>query len=192
MTDPGSFTIEAQEQVTELDAIIITHEHQDHYHADSVKVLLEKNPGAVIVTNAAVGKLLADLGITHTQVGDGEMAEVKGIKIEGYGTEHAPIYGDMGKVENTGYFIADRFYFPGDNFHTPGKAVDVLALPVAGPWMKISEAIDFAKEVKARTAFGAHDGMIVPGFRGFTAMVMKMFVPDTEYVVLADGESKDF
>lgn len=192
MTDPGSFTIEAQEAVVGLDAILITHEHQDHYHADSVKVLHEKNPDAVIVTNTAVGKLLADIGITHTQVGDGESAEVKGITIEGFGKDHAPIYGAMGKVENTGYLVAGKFYFPGDNFHSPGTPVDVLALPVAGPWMKMSEAIDFAKLVKPRIAFGVHDAMIQPFFRGFIGSTLKMFAPETEYVSLADGEAREF
>jgi L-ascorbate metabolism protein UlaG (beta-lactamase superfamily) len=192
MTDPGNFTIEAQEQVTGLDAILVTHEHQDHFHADSVKALIVKNPNAVVVTNVAVGKLLKELGIEHVQVGDGESTEVKGITIEGFGKEHAPIYQSMGLVENTGYLVAGKFYFPGDNFHVPGRAVDVLALPVAGPWMKMSEAIDFAKAIKARIAFGVHDAMIIPPFRGFVGMAMKMFLPETEYVSLQDGESRDF
>ena len=192
MTDPGSFTIEVQEQVTELDAILITHEHQDHFHADSVKVLHAKNPNATVITNAAVGKLLKELNIPHTQVGDGESTEVKGTIIEGYGKDHAPIYSAMGLVENTGYMIGNTFYFPGDNFHAPGKPVDVLALPVAGPWMKMSEAIDFAKIVKPRIAFGVHDAMIQPFFRGFVGSALKMFVPEAEYVSLQDGESKEF
>ncbi len=192
MTDPGNFTIEEQEKITGLDAIIITHEHQDHFHSDSVKKLLAKNPNAVVVTNTAVGKLLADMGITHTRVGDKESAEVKGVKIEGFGKEHAPIYQTMGACENTGYFIFDKFYFPGDNFYAPEKPVDVLALPVAAPWMKMSEAIDFAKKVKAKKAFGVHDGMIQPMFRGFVGMALKMFVPETEYTTLQDGGSKEF
>jgi L-ascorbate metabolism protein UlaG (beta-lactamase superfamily) len=193
MTDPGSFTIEGQEKITGIDLIVVTHEHSDHFHVDSVKILLAKNPGVTVVTNSAVGKLLEAQGIKAVIVGDGQTAEVKGVKIEGFGKDHAPIYGAMGRVENTGYMIADKFYFPGDNFQAPnGKPIDVLALPVAAPWMKISEAIDFAKAVKARTAFGVHDGMIQPQFRGFTAMIMKNFVPDTEYVALADGESREF
>ena len=98
----------------------------------------------------------------------------------------------MGLVENAGYMIADKFYFPGDNFHNPGQPVDILALPVAGPWMKMSEAIDFAKEIKARTAFGVHDGMIVPSFRAFVGAALKLFAPGTEYFALADGEAREF
>ena len=40
--------------------------------------------------------------------------------------------------------------------------MDVLALPVAGPWMKISEAVDYALAVKPRLAFPVHDGVRIP------------------------------
>jgi len=90
--------------------------------------------------------------------------------------------------------VAGKFYFPGDSFHDPKRPIDVLALPVAGPWMKISEAIDFAKLVKPRVAFGVHDGMIVSGFGNFAAMMLQNFLkPDgIEYVALAAGEGKEF
>ncbi len=191
MTDPGNYSIEAQESQIGIDLIVITHEHQDHFHIDSVKKLLGTNPQAVVVTNSAVGKLLEAQGIAATIVGDGQSAEVKGVKIEGFGKEHARIYADMGNVENTGYLLNEKFYFPGDNFHQPGKPVDILALPVAGPWLKVSETIDFAKAVKARVAFGVHDAMIIPAFRPFVGMLMKSFVPDTEYVSLQDGENRE-
>jgi len=193
LTDPGSFTAEAQEAQKNIDVVLITHEHQDHFHIDSVKKIVNANPKAVMVANSAVGKLLKAEGIEHVQVGDGESAEIKGIKIEGFGKDHALVYPpSMGLCENTGFFVANKFYFPGDNFHNPGKKVDILALPVAGPWMKIADAIDFAKEIKARTAFGVHDGMIQPFFRGFVGMLLKNIVPETEYVSLADGESREF
>jgi len=191
LTDPGNFTVEAQEKVTGLDAIVITHEHQDHFHIDSIKALLKTNPNAAVVGNSAVGKLLDAQGIAHTVVGDGQSANIKEVKIEGFGRDHAPIYGTMGLVENTGYLIGEKFYFPGDNFALPGRPVDVLALPVAGPWMKMSDAIDFAKAIDARAAFGVHDGMVQPSFRGFVGMALKMFVPKTEYVAFQDGETKE-
>mgnify|MGYP002632706239 FL=1 len=192
MTDPGSFTAGEQEKVTGLDAIIITHEHQDHFHVESVQALLAGNLGAIVITNATVGKLLAERGIAHVQVGDGESTEVKGVLIEGFGTEHAPVYETMGRVENTGYMIAEKFYFPGDNFHVPRKKVDILALPVAGPWMKTGEAVGFAKKIQARIAFGVHDAIIQPFFRGHVGTVLSRFVPEMVYVSLADGETREF
>lgn len=192
MTDPGGFTVEAQQGITGLDAILITHEHMDHFHIESVELLLASNPGAVVVTNEGVGKLLAAKGIAYATVGDGQSTTVKGLKIEGHGREHAPIYGDMGRVENTGYMIAERFYFPGDNYYAPGRAVDTLALPVAGPWMRIADAVEFAKAIKPRVAFGVHDGMMQQFFRSYPEKVMQRFVPEMEYVTLADGETREF
>ena len=192
MTDPGSFTT-AQNEMTGLDAVLITHEHQDHYHVESVKVLAKNNPQAVFIANGTVAKLLKKEGIPCTVVGDGQSAEVKGIIIEGFGKDHALVYPpDVGLVENTGYFVADKFYFPGDNFFNPNKKVDVLALPVAGPWMKTADAVDFAKVIKARTAFGVHDAMIQPFFRGFVGNLLTKFVPETKYVSLQDGETREF
>ncbi len=194
LTDPGSFTIEAQTQVTGITVVLITHEHGDHFHVESIRSVFKNNPEAIIVTNSAVAALIAKEGITApvTIVGDGQSTVVKGVAIEGFGKDHAPIYETMGRVENTAYMVAGTFYFPGDNFHVPERVVDVLALPVAGPWMKISEAVHFAQTISARVAFGVHDGMLVPGFRGFPSMVMKMFVPKTEYITLADGETREF
>ncbi|HVV15423.1 MAG TPA: MBL fold metallo-hydrolase [Candidatus Paceibacterota bacterium] len=191
LTDPGSFTTE-QNAVTGLNAVLITHSHGDHYHAESVPQLVKNNPEAVFVTNGEVGKLLETQSVPYTKVGDGGSTGIKGVKIEGFGAKHAEIYGEMGQVENTGYFVGEKFYFPGDNFYDPGKPIDVLALPVAAPWLRIKDVIDFAKAVKARTAFGVHDGMIVPSFRSFAGNALKMFVPETEYVAMQDGEIREF
>lgn len=190
LTDPGSFTIEAQEAQDDIDVVLITHEHGDHLHMESVMNILAKNPGAKVVTNASVAALLKAQGIEAMVVGDGQSAEIKGVSIEGFGREHAPIYGPIA-IENTGYLVAGEFYFPGDNFHNPGRSVRVLALPVAGPWMKISEAIDFAKLLKPQKAFGVHDGMIVPGFRGFVGVMLEKFFSDIEFSTLEDGEEKE-
>lgn len=192
LTDPGNFTIEAQQEQKGVDIVLITHEHADHFHLESLKKIIEHNPNATIVTNASVGKLLAAEHILYTQVGNTESCEIKGIHIEGFGVTHAPIYGHIPDIENTGYMLAGKFYFPGDAFHNPGKQVDVLALPTAGPWMKISEAIDFAYEIKPRIAFPVHDGMIKPDGM-FSKWPQDLLVKEgIEFISLNPGDSHEF
>ena len=192
LTDPGMYTVEQQQELTGLDAILVTHEHGDHLHVESVQALLKTNLDAKIISNTAVAKILKEKGIECEIVGDGQKGAVKAMTVEGFGKEHAPIYETMGLVENTGYLVAGKFFFPGDNYFVPGVKVDVLALPVAGPWTKLSLAIDYAKAVNARVAFGVHDGMIVPSFRGFAYNFLRSFVQGTEFVELKDGETREF
>jgi L-ascorbate metabolism protein UlaG (beta-lactamase superfamily) len=194
LTDPGMFTTE-QNEIKGLDAIVITHEHGDHFHIDSVKAIRANNPDATIITNKGLGALLEKQNIPHTVIGDGQKGEVKGVTVEGFGTKHAPVYGTMPDIENTGYLFAGKLYFPGDSFHAPGRPVDVLALPVAGPWMKISEAIDHAKEVKPRVAFPVHDWLYRPEIAAsMSGRWLASFLEPQgiEYVSLSAGESKEF
>ena len=159
MTDPGAYST-LQDEARNIDYIFITHEHQDNFHLESLKVVLKNNPKAKIVTNRGVGKLLEKEGIGYELLEDKQSKTVSGVLLEGFGEKHAVIYQDFGQVQNTGYFIANRFFYPGDAFYNPGKPVEILALPVAGPWLKISEVIDYAKLLKPKICFPVHDGML--------------------------------
>ena len=160
LTDPGMFSIGAQEDLENLDAVVITHEHADHLHVDSLKKILQKNPRAKIISNSSVGKLLKDMAVNFIQVEDGERTEVGSLVLTGHGRKHAEIYQDFGQVENTGYFIGDRLFYPGDAFYNPGRQVEILALPVAGPWMKVSDAVNYGMVINPKVCFPVHDGML--------------------------------
>lgn len=176
LTDPGAWTT-AQNEVTGIDLVLITHEHSDHLHMDSVKQVLQNNPQAVILTNSAVGKILSDSGVAFELLEHGEKNQFKGINLEGHGQKHAVIYQEYGQVKNTGFMIADRFFYPGDSLYNPKKSVEILALPVAGPWLKISDAVDYALELKPKIVFPVHDAMInLSMFTGHHA-IPKMFLP---------------
>src|SRR3989344_8468111 len=163
LTDPGIYST-SQNEAENVDVILITHEHADHYHIDSVKTILKNNPRAKIITNSAVSKLLAKEHISSETLEDRQKTAEKGIAIEGIGNVHAVIYPSLPLVQNTGYFIADNLFYPGDALTNPNRPVEILALPVTGPWVNISEAIDYAKEVKPKVCFPVHDGMLkIPG-----------------------------
>ena len=159
LTDPGAWT-EAQNSVTNIDAVLITHEHQDHLHLDSLKTVLANNQHVKVIANNAVAKILSAENIACEIVEHGQSASVKEVAIEGFGEKHADIYPSIAPVPNTGYFIGQRLFYPGDALYNPQRPVDILALPVVGPWVKISEAVDFAKALKPKFCFPVHDGML--------------------------------
>lgn len=158
MTDPGAFSA-TQNEEKNISAILITHEHQDHLHVQSLKKVLENNPDAIVITNTAVGKILDENKIKYTKIEEGQKYDLNGVNISGFGNKHAEIYGVYGQVQNTGYMI-DALCYPGDSFSNPNSKVDILALPVTGPWMKIKDAIDYAKNLNPRICFPVHDAYI--------------------------------
>jgi L-ascorbate metabolism protein UlaG (beta-lactamase superfamily) len=161
MTDPGSWTINEQIKEKNIDLIIITHEHQDHIHIESLKTVLKNNPKAVIITNEGVGKLLDESGIKYEILENKSPKNFLGIELEAHDCKHEEIYQDIFRVQNTGFFISKRLFYPGDAFYNPGKAVEILALPVAGPWANVKNAINYVLEIKPKVCFPVHDGMLI-------------------------------
>ncbi len=186
ITDPGNYTT-MQNDARNIDYIVISHEHTDHLHVESVKTLLKNNPTAVIISNSSVAKILEKESIPCIVICHGEEKGFGGVKISGHGLKHAPIYRDYEQVENTGYFFDNKLFYPGDAFYKPAIPVDILAFPVAGPWCKISEAMDYVLEVKPRIAFPVHDGNLVR--HGLTNRLPNIFLPKAgvEFVSLELG-----
>lgn len=165
LTDPGVFS-SAQNNLTGIDIILITHEHADHFHLDSLKEIKRNNPSAIIITNSSVGKLIqeAKLDFNVKLVEHEQQDNIDGLVIRGFGTDHADIYPTVPKVLNTGYMVGSEFFYPGDAFFIPQEKVEVLALPVCGPWMLVSEALNYAIKLKPKFVFPVHDGFLkIPG-----------------------------
>ena len=160
MTDPGSWTIEEHEKEKNIDLIIITHEHGDHVHINSLKKIIENNPKVKIITNSGVGKLLDEVGIEYEILKDKTPINFLGIEIEPHNCKHEEIFEEIGQVENTGYFIGKRLFYPGDSFYNPLKKVEILALPCAGPWTNVKRAVDYALSINPQFCFPVHDGML--------------------------------
>jgi len=187
LTDPGSWTVEAQSKVENIDIVLITHEHGDHLHIDSLKEILRKSPKAIIITNTSVGKLLDVENIIY-QIIEHKQEYGEKILIQGYGEKHEEIYKEMGQVQNTGYFIANKIFYPGDAFYDPKRSVEILALPVAGPWTNIKTAVEYALHIKPKKAFPVHDGML-KSF-GTAHRVPLKFLPENniEFIAMENGD----
>lgn len=192
LIDPGSHAGEVN--VENVSAILVTHNHQDHLDPDLIKSILEKSPDAQLIAPAEAGKTLEEAGIAHTDIEDGQEILVADVSIRSTGRQHAYIYGDTPKCQNTGYMIANRVYHPGDSFHVPEEPVEILALPVAGPWMKLAECIDFAKQIKPRVVIPIHDAFLRPEAVSMMRRFPKMMLEQEgiEFRDMQDGSTEEF
>jgi L-ascorbate metabolism protein UlaG (beta-lactamase superfamily) len=191
LTDPGMFST-AQDTVKNVHAVLITHEHYDHLHVESVKRIRANNPGVTIFTNKAVGKILDEHTIPHTLLIEGKMM-CNGVVLEAFDGPHAPIHESVPPVENTSFSVGGRLFFPGDAFLNPRKPVDVLALPVAGPWLKASDAVAYGLAIKPKVAFPVHDGMLRPDRVGSAHFLPQrvLSAAGINFIVLEEGRAYD-
>ena len=86
-----------------------------------------------------------------------------GLPITVVGEKHAVIHPDLPRIDNSGFVIQVgdvRLFHPGDALTPPGVEVDVLLLPVHAPWNKMSEVVDYAREVGATRSVAVHDGLL--------------------------------
>lgn len=164
VTDPGIYSLEQHDKISHADIVLITHEHADHFHIESLEALLKRSPQTSVIANDAVGAILGGEGIEHHIMEHGDVIDHKGIHIEAYGKKHAVIHQSLPVVSNVGFLLENKLFYPGDALTDPGKPVDVLALPTVGPWLKVSESIDYGLKLKPRVAFPVHDAIAPVGF----------------------------
>ncbi|MEK7623095.1 MAG: MBL fold metallo-hydrolase [Patescibacteria group bacterium] len=188
LIDPGSYST-GQNDVRDVDVILITHEHQDHLSVESLQKILPNNPVAKIYTNSEVGQKLSEAGILWEQLGDKEQVTVKGLLIEGVGADHALVYKTIPVVRNTGYMIANRFFYPGDALNVPDKPVEILAYPTVAPWMRMAEAVDFAKAIKPKVAFPVHDAFLKFPGPYYRFPEQELGAIGTKWSVIEEGKS---
>jgi L-ascorbate metabolism protein UlaG (beta-lactamase superfamily) len=155
LIDPGGYST-GFDDLLDLDLILITHEHEDHFAMDRLAIVLERNGGVTIISNAAVAaKLPEEANVLVIE--PGETRNVRGLSIEATGAEHAVIHPLVPNVASTGFVLGGRIWHPGDSFAHDARQVDILLLPVGGPWMRLQEAIDFERSVSPRVAIPIHE-----------------------------------
>lgn len=192
LTDPGMYTVEEHSKLKKIDFVFITHEHSDHYHLDSLRLIIDKNPEVLIYTNTSVSEILTREGIYHHLIKDGSEVLIDSgrISVKGIGHSHAIMHKSIPASENTGFIFDEKLFLPGDAFTDPKQPIDILALPVSGPWMKISEAIDYALQVKPRVCFPIHDAVRF----GTAHRLPSIIIPANgiEFVVMEEGDKHEF
>ncbi|KUF16622.1 MULTISPECIES: MBL fold metallo-hydrolase [Streptomyces] len=157
--DPGGFS--EQDAAVGAEAILVTHEHPDHFDEAQLRAALEADPGTEIWTLAAVADQISAAfpGRVHT-VGHGDTFTAAGFDVQVHGELHAVIHPDLPRVTNVGYLLDGTVFHPGDAFTVPEHPVETLLVPVMAPWNKIAEVIEYVREVKPQRAYDIHDALL--------------------------------
>ncbi|MEV7593575.1 MBL fold metallo-hydrolase [Streptomyces sp. NPDC089922] len=187
--DPGAFS-EADAGLG-ADALLVTHEHPDHFDEGRLRAALDANPAAALWTLRSVADRLAPAypGRVHT-VGHGDTFTAAGFEVQVHGELHAVIHPDLPRVTNVGYLVDGSLFHPGDALTVPGVPVETLMVPVHAPWNKVAEVIDYLREVKPRRALDIHDAYLADIARPVYAFALDT-LGGTDHGRLTAGDSTD-
>ncbi|MBH5337673.1 MBL fold metallo-hydrolase [Streptomyces pactum] len=190
--DPGGFS--EPDAAAGADVLLVTHEHADHFDEGRLRAALEARPEAELWTLRAVADQISAAfpGRVHT-VGDGDAFTAAGFDIEVHGELHAVIHPEILRITNVGYVVDGRVFHPGDALTVPGRPVDTLLVPVQAPWNKLSEVVDYVREVRPRRAYDIHDGLLSevahPVYQRMLGPQGRPGLGATEHARLTPGES---
>jgi L-ascorbate metabolism protein UlaG (beta-lactamase superfamily) len=187
LIDPGTFSA-GFEPLTDLTAILITHQHADHLDPARLPAVVAANPQAAIYADPGSVSPLADAGITAIPAQPGDHFDV-GTAVEVFGKTHAEIHADIPAIPNACYLIGGRLLHPGDSLDVPPTQVEILAVPAAAPWMAAKEAIAFYRAVSPQTAFPIHEKILAaPGIGLYQSLLGRLGPQNSKWLTPADGE----
>ncbi len=158
VVDPGAYTEESAWDGAS--AVLVTHQHPDHFDPARTRAALDADPALEVWTNAAVAGQLEGAGPRVHVVGAGDAVTAAGFDVHVHGEWHAVIHPDVPRVPNVGFLVDGLVFHPGDALTAPGVAVPTLLLPLAAPWSKTGELVDYLREVRAGRAIAVHDALL--------------------------------
>lgn len=188
--DPGMLTPDADAAVAGAEAVLITHEHPDHFDEELIAKALEARPELrVFGPESVVGRWSARRGQV-TAVAAGDRHSVGGFDVAVFGDLHALIHRDLPRVTNVGYLVDERLYHPGDAYHVPEAPVETLLLPTSGPWTKVGEAADYVREVAPKRAVQIHELLLSElGQQLSTRMIGRGGLTEVPVTIVPPGET---
>lgn len=162
LLDPGNHS-SMWHDASDLDAILITHQHADHVDVENIGKLFAGNPEARVIVEPAVAGMLTGRDVEVAEAGD--TISIGDLSVEVVGGEHAVIHDRIPRVGNVGYVVSEagggpRVFHPGDSYATVPSEIALLALPLNAPWAKVAMTVDFANAVAPARAIPIHDANV--------------------------------
>lgn len=174
LLDPGDLT-PALDDLDPVDAVLVTHGHPDHLDVKQLE-RLQARRAVPVFGPADVKEQLTDVDVLFEAVEPGSF-EIAGVTVVASRGGHETLYPDVPLPDNFGYEIAGRVFSPGDSLVVPTQQIEILLAPLAGPWMKLSEGIDFVRAVAPTTVIPVHDAGLAPAHRGLHRALFGNFAP---------------
>jgi L-ascorbate metabolism protein UlaG (beta-lactamase superfamily) len=187
--DPGVFT--EPSAFDGATAVLITHEHADHFAPDRLQAALDADPALEVWTNGAVAGHLDGLAGRLHVVGSGDAETIAGFDVHVHGELHAEIHPEIPQIPNIGFLVDGVVFHPGDALTVPDEPVSTLLLPLHAPWSRTADLIDYVRAVHADQAYAVHDGLLNDAGLGIVGGLLGERGPGTPtpFSRLAPGDS---
>jgi L-ascorbate metabolism protein UlaG (beta-lactamase superfamily) len=190
VVDPGGFTLPLTD-VADVEAVVITHEHPDHWTPEQLGRLRERNSSVRFYGPAGVVAAVEDFDVTP--VAPGDEIEEAGMTLRFFGGHHEVIHRSIPVVDNVGVLVDGSFYYGGDSYATPDVPVHTLAVPVGAPWLRIGDVMDYVLTVAPKHTFGVHDATLSKIGREFAYERIRWAAKENDggFTALEAGQSLD-
>lgn len=194
LIDPGNL-VPSFDEVRDLSAVVITHQHPDHLDPDRVPDLLRANPNARVLCDPGSVEVLSGLGL-DARAHEGA-SDVGAVTISPIGEHHALIHDDIPVIPNIGVVLRAEgepsLFHPGDSLDGEPGQVDVVAFPLNAPWQRSRDMTGFLRRLNPAIAVPIHDGLLNPAGRaGYLKQADQLGGKDTEIRDLAGEGAVDF
>jgi len=183
-------------QDLEVDTIVASHFHLDHFDVDAMPLLVHGKTRLVAANDCR--DLCEQLHLQNVQfMKPGDIVEAPGFRIEAFPCDHGTL-----APEAVGLLITSggkRVYFTGDTAYRPDyfadarlKGVDLLICPINGAFgnMNEPEAVQAAAIIKPKRVIPSHYWNFAEqgGNPGVFMNQMKAVLPEAPFTVMRMGE----
>jgi len=158
--DPGVFSEAAELGLAR--AVLLTHGHADHTDVPALSAAMASNEQLEVWGPASALALLTGAGIPRNRVHElaaGAEATIASFGVLALGGSHAVVHPSLPPSSNLAYLIEGQVFHPGDSYTAPegGVSVNVLLLPLSGPWVAFRDTVDHVRRVDPRITIPIHD-----------------------------------
>jgi len=184
--DPGIYS-NSFAPSSNIDAVVITHEHSDHFDSEKIVNIQSLNPNVVIFTTDKIASQIPGAKVPNVD----EKITVGGFTLQFFGHDHASIVEGVVPCDNIGVIVNDSLFYPGDSFELPPNLpLPILAVPASGPWLKVGESMKYIADTKPTKVFPTHNDLLSQNGRGVTYAWLRRACEEigVEFIDLQPGE----